>query len=197
MRAAFRCWSTAARRAVHLTIDVQDLDCDFYIFTGHKLYGPTGIGVLYAKREHGWSRCRPSMGGGEMIREVSEETGSPTAIRRISSRRERPRSCLRSVSAPRSTTCNSIGKERIAAHEHDLVTYAMTGCGRSIRSASLAMRPGKGAVVSFEMKGAHPHDVATVIDRQRNRGSGRDPLRHAASGAIQRNGNVPGLIRHV
>ena len=59
MRAAFRCWSTAAQGAVHLDVDVRDLDCDFYVFTGHKVYGPTGIGVLYGKREWLREACRP------------------------------------------------------------------------------------------------------------------------------------------
>ena len=72
MRAAFRCWSTAAQGAVHLDVDVQDIDCDFYVFTGHKLYGPTGIGVLYGKYAH-LAAMPPFNGGGEMIREVFED----------------------------------------------------------------------------------------------------------------------------
>ena len=72
MRAAFRCCSTARRRAVHLDVDVRDIDCDFYAFTGHKLYGPTGIGVLYGKYEH-LAAMPPFNGGGEMIREVFED----------------------------------------------------------------------------------------------------------------------------
>jgi cysteine desulfurase/selenocysteine lyase len=69
-----------SQAAVHQTIDVQDIDCDFYIFTGHKLYGPTGIGVLHAKYEH-LVAMRPYNGGGEMIRR-SRRIGSPMAIRR-------------------------------------------------------------------------------------------------------------------
>ena len=72
MPAAFRCWSTAARRAVHLDVDVQDIGCDFYVFTGHKLYGPTGIGVLYGKYDL-LAAMPPFNGGGEMIREVFED----------------------------------------------------------------------------------------------------------------------------
>ena len=72
MRMACRCWSTARKGAVHLEVDVRDLDADFYVFTGHKVYGPTGIGVLYGKRE--WlRRMPPYQGGGEMISEVRQD----------------------------------------------------------------------------------------------------------------------------
>ena len=73
MSAAFPCLPTARKAAVHLPVDVQDLDVDFYAFTGHKLYGPTGIGVLYGKKEH-LERMRPYQGGGEMIGYVTTET---------------------------------------------------------------------------------------------------------------------------
>ncbi len=122
MREALRCWSTVARRAVHLAIDVQAIDCDFYVCTGHKLYGPTGIGVLYGKHEH-LVAMRPFNGGGEMIREVARdwvtygepphkfEAGTPPIVEAIGL-------------GAAIDYVNSIGKERIAAHEHDLLTYA-------------------------------------------------------------------------
>ena len=101
-RAAFRCWSTAPGRGAS-AVDVQDLDCDFYVFTGHKVYGPTGIGVLYGKRE--WlERLPPYQGGGEMIETVTQRHASPTTSRRTASRPARRRSSRRSGSAPRSTT---------------------------------------------------------------------------------------------
>ena len=147
-----------------LPIDVQDIDCDFYVFTGHKLYGPTGIGVLYAKHEH-LVAMRPYNGGGEMIREVARdwvtygdpphkfEAGTPAIVEAIGL-------------GAAIDYVNSIGKERIAAHEHDLLTYAQERL-REINSLRLiGTARGKGPVISFEMKGAHPHDVATVIDRQ-------------------------------
>ena len=117
MRAAFRCWSTAARRAVHLDVDVQDIGCDFYVFTGHKLYGPTGIGVLYGKYEH-LAAMPPFNGGGEMIREVFEdritygepphrfEAGTPPIVQAIGL-------------GAAIDYVNSIGKARIRAHEDD------------------------------------------------------------------------------
>jgi cysteine desulfurase / selenocysteine lyase len=153
-----------AQGAVHLPVDVQDLDCDFYAFTGHKVYGPTGIGALYAKHEH-LVAMRPYNGGGEMIREVAKdwvtygdpphkfEAGTPPIVQAIGL-------------GAAIDYVNSVGKERIAAHEHDLVTYAQERL-REINSLRLiGTAKDKGPVISFEMKGAHPHDVATVIDRQ-------------------------------
>src|SRR3954453_14867528 len=153
-----------SQAAVHLAIDVQDIDCDFYVFTGHKLYGPTGIGVLYAKHPHLVAR-RPYNGGGEMIREVAKdwvtygdpphkfEAGTPAIVEAVGL-------------GAAIDYVNSIGKARIAAHEHDLLSYAEQRL-REINSLRLiGTARGKGPVISFELKGAHPHDVATVIDRQ-------------------------------
>lgn len=150
--------------AVHLPVDVQDIGCDFYVFTGHKVYGPTGIGVLWAKYDH-LVAMRPFNGGGEMIREVSRdvvtygdpphkfEAGTPAIVEAVGL-------------GAAIDYVNSIGKERIAAHEHDLVTYAQEKL-REINSLRLiGTARGKGPVISFELKGAHAHDVATVIDRQ-------------------------------
>jgi cysteine desulfurase / selenocysteine lyase len=150
--------------AVHLTIDVQDIDCDFYVMTGHKLYGPTGIGVLYGKYDV-LAKMRPYNGGGEMIREVAQdwvtygdpphrfEAGTPAIVESVGL-------------GAAIDYVNSIGKERIAAHEHDLLTYAEQRL-REINSLRIiGSAKNKGPVISFEMKGAHPHDVATVIDRQ-------------------------------
>jgi cysteine desulfurase / selenocysteine lyase len=153
-----------AQGAVHLPVDVQDIDCDFYAFTGHKVYGPTGIGVLYAKHEL-LAAMRPFNGGGEMIREVAQdwvtygdpphkfEAGTPPIVQAIGL-------------GAAIDYVNSIGKERIAAHEHGLVEYAQERL-REINSLRLiGTAKGKGPVISFDLKGAHPHDVATVIDRQ-------------------------------
>ncbi|MGW1422792.1 cysteine desulfurase [Bradyrhizobium manausense] len=150
--------------AVHLPVDVQDIGCDFYVFTGHKVYGPTGIGVLWAKYDH-LVAMRPFNGGGEMIREVSRdvvtygdpphkfEAGTPAIVEAVGL-------------GAAIDYVNSIGKERIAAHENDLTTYAQEKL-REINSVRLiGTARGKGPVISFELKGAHAHDVATVIDRQ-------------------------------
>ena len=152
-----------AQAAVHVDIDVQDIGCDFYAFTGHKLYGPTGIGALYGKHQL-LSTMPPFNGGGEMIREVHEdritygepphrfEAGTPPIVQAIGL-------------GAAIDYVNSIGKARIRAHEHDLVRYAHERLRELNSVRILGHAPDKGPIVSFEMKGAHPHDVATVIDR--------------------------------
>lgn len=152
-----------SQAAVHLDVDVQDIGCDFYVFTGHKLYGPSGIGALWGKYEH-LERMPPFNGGGEMIRDVFEdrvtygdpphkfEAGTPSIVQAIGL-------------GAAIDYVNSIGKGRIRAHEDALVKYAHERLGaiNSLRIIGTAKE--KGAIVSFEMKGAHPHDVATIIDR--------------------------------
>ena len=152
-----------AQGAVHLDIDVQDIDCDFYVCTGHKLYGPTGVGVLYGKYAH-LAAMPPFNGGGEMIRDVLEdrvtygdpphrfEAGTPAIVQAIGL-------------GAALDYINSIGKTRIRAHEQAVLSYAQDRL-REINSLRiLGMAREKGAIISFEMKGAHPHDVATIIDR--------------------------------
>ncbi len=153
-----------AQAAVHLDVDVRDIGCDFYAFTGHKLYGPTGIGVLYGKYEH-LATMPPFNGGGEMINEVFEdritygdppyrfEAGTPAIVQAIGL-------------GAAIDYVNSVGKARIRAHESELVKYAHERLGAINSLRIIGKAPDKGPVVSFEMKGAHPHDVATVIDRQ-------------------------------
>jgi cysteine desulfurase/selenocysteine lyase len=152
-----------AQAAVHLDVDVRDLDCDFYAFTGHKLYGPTGIGVLYGKYGH-LASMPPFNGGGEMIREVYEdnitygepphrfEAGTPPIVQAIGL-------------GAAIDYVNSIGKPRIRAHETALVKYAQERLGQINSLRIIGKAPDKGPIVSFELKGAHPHDVATIIDR--------------------------------
>jgi cysteine desulfurase/selenocysteine lyase len=152
-----------AQAAVHFDIDVRDLDADFYVFTGHKLYGPTGVGVLYGKYEH-LAVMPPFNGGGEMIQEVSEEritygeppyrfeAGTPAIVQAIGL-------------GAAIDYVNAIGKERIRAHEDELVKYAHERLGQINSLRIIGRASGKGPVVSFEIKGAHPHDIATIIDR--------------------------------
>ncbi|MFS8037985.1 cysteine desulfurase [Xanthobacter sp. AM11] len=148
---------------VHMPVDVQALDVDFYAVTGHKLYAPTGIGLLYGKLDL-LAQMPPYEGGGEMIREVTEddvtygvpphrfEAGTPPIVQAIG------------LGAAMDYV-NSIGRERIAAHEHDLSDYAHERLKTLNSLRIIGNAPGKGAIISFEMKGAHPHDVATIIDR--------------------------------
>ena len=152
-----------SQAAVHMDVDVQDIDCDFYVMTGHKLYGPTGIGVLYGKMAH-LEAMPPFLGGGEMIREVYEdrvtygepphkfEAGTPPIVQAIGL-------------GAALDYINSIGKARIRAHEADLVKYAHEKLGAINSLRIVGKAKDKGPIVSFEMKGAHAHDIATVIDR--------------------------------
>ncbi|TCT03222.1 cysteine desulfurase [Aquabacter spiritensis] len=149
--------------AVHMPVDVRDLDVDFFAVTGHKLYGPTGIGVLYGKRDL-LAQMPPYEGGGEMIREVGEErvtyaapphrfeAGTPPIVQAIGLG-----AALDYMTA--------IGRDRIAAHEAALSRYAHDRLGAMNSLRIIGTAEGKGAIISFEMKGAHPHDVATVLDR--------------------------------
>jgi cysteine desulfurase/selenocysteine lyase len=153
-----------AQAAVHMDVDVRDLDCDFYVFTGHKLYGPTGIGVLYGKYDL-LAAMPPFNGGGEMIQEVFQdritygapphrfEAGTPSIVQAIGL-------------GAAIDYVNAIGKPPIRAHEHALVKYAQEKLGAINSLRIIGNAPDKGPIVSFEIKGAHPHDIATIIDRE-------------------------------
>ena len=149
--------------AVHLDVDVRDLDADFYVFTGHKVYGPTGIGVLYGKKA--WlEKLPPFMGGGEMIEAVTMErvtynapphrfeAGTPPIVQAIGL-------------GAALDYMEKIGRKNIAAHEHALGLYAHERLSKINSLRLIGTAPGKGAILSFEMPGVHAHDVATVIDR--------------------------------
>ncbi|MGA2043709.1 MAG: cysteine desulfurase [Roseiarcus sp.] len=149
--------------AVHLDVDVRDLDADFYVFTGHKVYGPTGIGVLYGKRAI-MEALPPFNGGGEMIQDVTRETvtynapphrfeaGTPPIVQAIG------------LGAALDYV-EGIGRARIRAHEESLRAFAHERLGAINSVRIFGDAPGKGPIVSFNMEGAHAHDVATVIDR--------------------------------
>jgi cysteine desulfurase/selenocysteine lyase len=149
--------------AVHLPVDVQDLDCDFYAFTGHKTYGPSGIGVLYAKRQH-LDAMPPYMGGGEMIESVHQdavtygtpphkfEAGTPPIVQAIG------------LGAALGYMMQ-VGRERIAAHEAELRDYAHARLRELNWLKIHGTTRDKGAIVSFSIDGLHPHDISTIIDR--------------------------------
>jgi cysteine desulfurase/selenocysteine lyase len=150
--------------AVHEIVDVQALDIDFYAITGHKLYGPTGIGALYAKRAH-LKAMRPFNGGGEMIREVTKdrityadpparfEAGTPPILESVGL-------------ATALDYLSSFDRQAVAAHEHDLLAYARQQVGQFNWLRAIGDAPGKGAILSFEAEGMHAHDLATILDRE-------------------------------
>ena len=154
-----------SQAAVHMPVDVAALGCDFYCVTGHKLYGPTGSGALYVRRER-MAEMRPFLGGGDMIREVSQETvtyndpphkfeaGTPGIVQTIGLG-----AAIDYVTA--------LGMDNIAAHERRLRDYV------NDRFAGLnwlnvqGTTPDKGAIFSFTLNGqAHAHDISTVVDRK-------------------------------
>jgi cysteine desulfurase/selenocysteine lyase len=153
-----------SQAVVHRRVDVQALDCDFYAITGHKLYGPTGIGVLWARREL-LERMPPFMGGGEMISSVSYEratwaevphkfeAGTPAIIEAIG---------LKAAIG----YVQSIGYEAIAAHEASLTDHALARLSAIEGVHILGRAQDRGGVVSFVLDRAHAHDVATLLDRQ-------------------------------
>ena len=149
---------------VHRRIDVQELDADFYVWTGHKLYGPTGIGVLWARREL-LEGMPPFLGGGEMISSVTYErstwaavphkfeAGTPAIVEGIGLK-----AAIDYV--------ESIGYEAIAAHEAELTDHALARLPEVPGLRVLGHAQDRGGVVSFAMDRAHAHDIATLLDRQ-------------------------------
>jgi cysteine desulfurase/selenocysteine lyase len=152
-----------AQAIVHETVDVQALDVDFYAFSGHKLYGPTGIGVLYGKAER-LAALPPYQGGGEMIGQVSLEAityadpphrfeaGTPPILEAIG------------LSAAIEWLAG-LDRGAVAAHEHALYARVRERLDGANWVSEIGRAPGKGAIFSFNMEGAHPHDVAQILDR--------------------------------
>lgn len=153
-----------AQAVMHTPVDVQALDCDFYAFSAHKLYGPTGIGALYARREL-LEAMPPYQTGGDMIRSVrfdgtdfapppaKFEAGTPAIAQAVSL-------------AAAIDYVTGLGLERIAAHEHDLLTYATQRLAAIPGLRLIGTAPGKASVCSFKLDCAHPHDIATILDRK-------------------------------
>jgi cysteine desulfurase/selenocysteine lyase len=153
-----------AQAIPHMAVDVQALDCDFYAFSGHKVYGPGGIGILYGKARH-LEQMPPYQGGGEMILSVSFEkseyadlpykfeAGTPNIADAIGLG-----AALDWVS--------SIGLDKIEAHERDLLEYATAQFRQIPGLHIMGNAPHKAGVLSFIMEGIHPHDIGTIVDRE-------------------------------
>ncbi|KQQ36991.1 cysteine desulfurase [Rhizobium sp. Leaf306] len=153
-----------SQSAVHMPIDVRDIDCDWFVMTGHKLYGPSGIGVLYGKADR-LKEMRPFMGGGEMIIDVAEdfvtyndpphrfEAGTPPIVQAIGL-------------GHALDYMDKVGRDAIARHEADLTAYATQRLSAINSLRIIGNAPGKGAIFSFELAGIHAHDISMVIDRR-------------------------------
>ncbi|WP_057465162.1 cysteine desulfurase [Pseudovibrio sp. POLY-S9] len=152
-----------SQSAVHMPVDVQDIGCDFYAITGHKLYGPSGIGVLYGKKEI-LNKMRPFQGGGEMIKDVTEclvtyaeaphrfEAGTPPIVQAIGL-------------GAALDYMESLGRENIALHEASLRDYAEQRLKEVNSLKIFGNAKDKGSIFSFEIEGVHAHDISMVIDR--------------------------------
>ncbi len=150
--------------AVHAHVDVRALDCDFYVFCAHKLYGPSGIGALYAKAEH-LAAMRPYQGGGDMIREVGFdaityadpphrfEAGTPPIVEGVGWKAA-------------FDYLNALDRAGAHAHEQALLARATAGLSALNWVKIYGTAPGKGAIVAFDVDGVHAHDLATIIDRR-------------------------------
>jgi len=149
--------------AVHARVDVQDLDCDFYVFTGHKLYGPTGVGILHGKAER-LQLLPPYQGGGEMIGAVSEdrisyadpphrfEAGTPPILEVIGL-------------GAAIEWLEGFDRDAILAHEHGLYDRVVKGLNGANWLRVIGDAPGKAAILSFAVESAHAHDIAQIMDR--------------------------------
>lgn len=178
-----------AQAVAHLPVDVCDLDCDFYAFSGHKLYGPTGIGVLYGKEKH-LAAMPPYHGGGEMIKHVSFErvvyndlpykfeAGTPDIAGVIGLG-----AAIEYVGA--------LDRDAIGAHEQALLRYATEAMSAIPGVRFIGTARDKGPIVSFELKGIHPHDIGSILDHE---GVAIRAGHHCAMPVMQRLG-VPATTR--
>jgi cysteine desulfurase/selenocysteine lyase len=153
-----------AQAAPRLPVDVRELDCDFYTFSGHKMYGPTGVGILYGKAEH-LEAMPPYQGGGDMISSVTFEkttynilpykfeAGTPNIAGAIGL-------------AAAADYMSALGIENIEAHENDLLSYGTERLSAVPGLRVIGTAREKAAVLSFTLEGVHPHDVGTVLDRE-------------------------------
>jgi len=153
-----------SQAAVHMPVDVEALGCDFYVITGHKLYGPSGSGAIWIRAER-QAEMRPFIGGGDMIREVSRdavtyadpplrfEAGTPGIVNQIGL-------------GVALEYLMGLGMSEIAAHEASLRDYAVKRLGGLNWLRIQGTAPGKGAIFSMTMEGAHAHDIATILDQR-------------------------------
>ena len=153
-----------AQAVPHMKIDVQDLDCDFYAFSGHKMCGPTGIGILYGKAAQ-LERMQPFKGGGDMILTVTFAKTTYNTIPHKFEAGTPPIAAAIGLGAA-ADYLSGMGMEHIAAHEHALLTYATEQISRLPGVRIIGTAKHKAAVLSFVMDGVHPHDIGTLLNQE-------------------------------
>jgi cysteine desulfurase/selenocysteine lyase len=153
-----------AQAAPHIAVDVQDLDCDFYALSGHKMYGPTGIGVLYGKAAL-LDAMPPYQGGGDMISSVTFEK---TTYNKLPHKFEAGTPDMAGVAGLKAAIeyMNQVGVGKIAAHEHHLVEYATKFIGGLPGVRLIGTAREKASVLSFVLEDVHPHDIGTILDQE-------------------------------
>jgi cysteine desulfurase/selenocysteine lyase len=153
-----------AQAIQHLPVDVRKLGCDFYVFSGHKIYGPTGVGILYGK-EKILDSMPPYQGGGDMISSVTFEK---TIYNKLPYKFEAGTSNIAGGIGLGAALdyVSSIGIERIAAYEHELLAYATAAIERLPGVRVIGTAPDKASVLSFTIEGIHPHDIGTILDKE-------------------------------
>ncbi|WP_454739567.1 SufS family cysteine desulfurase [Cupriavidus necator] len=178
-----------AQAVPHLKVDVQALDCDFYAFSGHKLYGPTGVGVLYGKAAL-LDAMPPYQGGGDMIREV---TFHRTTYNELPYKFEAGTPNIAGVIALGAAIeyVRALGLEAIAAHEHALLAYASAQAAQIAGLHMIGTAADKASILSFTLDGIHPHDVGTILDQH---GVAVRAGHHCAMPVMERFG-VPATVR--
>ncbi|UHL64649.1 cysteine desulfurase [Paralcaligenes sp. KSB-10] len=178
-----------AQAVAHQAVDVQALDCDFYVFSGHKLYGPTGIGALYARHEL-LSAMPPWQGGGDMIRTVSFER---TTYADIPQRFEAGTPNIAGVIglAAAIDYVQGLGMDRIAAHEQAILAYGTDALTRLPGLRLIGTAHDKAGILSFVVEGIHPHDLGTILDTE---GIAIRAGHHCAMPVMTRYG-IPGTAR--
>lgn len=178
-----------AQATPHLRIDVSDLDCDFYVFSSHKMYGPTGIGILYGKREL-LESMPPYQGGGEMISKV---TFDHTTFADLPFKFEAGTPDFIGIAAFSKALdfIMEIGMENIAAHEHELLDYTQSRMLEMDGITIYGTAPGKSAVISFLLRNSHPYDLGLLLDKQ---GVEVRTGHHCAMPLMDRLG-IPGTVR--
>jgi len=178
-----------AQSVPHMAVDVQALDCDFFVFSGHKVYGPTGIGVLYGKQAL-LAAMPPYQGGGDMIRLVTFEK---TEYAELPNKFEAGTPNIAGVIGLGAALkwMQAIGLDIIAAHEHELLDYATAQLSETPGLRFIGAARDKAALISFIMEGVHPHDIGTILDRE---GIAIRAGHHCAQPVMQRYG-VPATAR--